>query len=292
MTGFSVSVRNLSMRYGRTHALTGATFDLEAGGIYGLLGRNGSGKTTLLSALASLRPPASGEVLIEGEDPFENERVMAGVCLVREAGDVSPDIKVRANLDYFARTWPTWDADYAQSLVDLFDLDRGKAPRQLSRGQQSALGAVVGLASRAPLTMFDEVHLGMDAPTRYAFYDTLLADVIEHPRTIVISSHLISEVEKLFGGVVILDRGTVLLAEDAERVRARGVTITGDREAVDAVTTSLTVLATRELGRVREATVYGDLDADTLNAARAADLTVGGVGLQDLFVHLTRKESS
>ncbi len=291
-TGFSVSVRDLNVRYGRTSAVQDATFDLEPGGIYGLLGRNGSGKTTVMSAIASLRPASGGEVRVDGEDPFENERVMAGVCLVREAGDISPDIKVRANLDYFAHTWPTWDADYADELVDVFELDRKKAPRHLSRGQRSALGAVVGLASRAPLTMFDEVHLGMDAPTRYAFYDALLADVIDHPRTVILSSHLISEVEKLFGGVVILDRGSVLLAEEADRLRGRGATFTGEREAVDLLTADLTVLATRELGRVREATVYGEIDAATTAKAHAADIAIGAVGLQDLFVHLTRKEST
>ncbi|UFU05214.1 ATP-binding cassette domain-containing protein [Ruania halotolerans] len=291
MSGFAVSVCNLQARYGRTVAIADATFDLDAGGIYGLLGRNGSGKTTLLSTIASLRPSHGGSILVDGEDPFENERVMAGVCLIRESGDVQSEVKIRHNLRYFADTRPTWDAAYAEELVDLFGLDRKKTVSSLSRGQLSAFGAVVGLASRAPLTMFDEVHLGMDAPTRYAFYDALLADYLAHPRTIVLSSHLINEIEKLLAGVVILHRGHVLLTEDADLFRSRGATLTGEPAAVDAVTRDLAVLATRELGRTKQVTVYGDLDTAVLQAAREADLDVGAVPMQDLFVHLTAKES-
>ena len=291
MTGYDVRVRDLSVHFGSTHAVDGASLELAADGIYGLLGRNGSGKTTLLSVLASLRRPTSGSVTVAGEDPFENERVMEGVCLIRESGDVLTESKIAANLSFQADARPTWDNDYANALVDAFRLDRKKKVGTFSRGQKSAFGAVIGLASRAPLTMFDEVYLGMDAPSRYRFYDLLLADYVEHPRTIVLSSHLISEIERLFSGVVILDDGKVLLAEEADVVRGRGATLTGPADAVDTATSGLTVLAARSLGRTKQVTVYGDLDDGTLAVARRADLEVGAVAIQDLFVHLTEKES-
>lgn len=287
MTGFAVSARDVNVHFGDTHALDGASLELAADGIHGLLGRNGSGKTTLLSTVAALRRPTSGSVLVDGEDPFENERVMEGVCLIRESGDVIKESKISDNFRHFANARPTWDADFADELVDAFQLNRRKRVNTFSRGQQSAFGAVVGLASRAPLTIFDEVYLGMDAPSRYRFYDLLLADYVEHPRTIILSSHLISEIERLFSGVIILDHGRVLLAEDADDLRSRGATLTGSADAVDAVTAGVTVLATRELGRTKQVTVYGDLDESTLAAARAADLEVGAVPVQDLFVHLT-----
>src|SRR5699024_2862090 len=107
-------------------------------------------------------------------------------------------------LDFAALARPTWDQGYAEELLEAFGIDRRKKAGKLSRGQRSALGATIGLASRAPVTLFDEVHLGMDAPTRRRFYELLIADYAEHPRTIVLSSHLISEVEHLLERVVML----------------------------------------------------------------------------------------
>ncbi|TDE88273.1 ABC transporter ATP-binding protein [Occultella glacieicola] len=291
MSGYAVSVRDLTVRYGRTTAVDRVSFDLEADGIYGLLGRNGSGKTSTLSVLASLRRATAGTVLVDGADPFENEALMAGIALIRESGDVLANAKISVNFDYFRRVRPAWDPDFAEELVDVFGLNRKKPISTFSRGQKSAFGAVIGLASRAPLTMFDEVYLGMDAPSRYRFYDLLLADYAEHPRTIILSSHLISEIERLFSGVVVIDEGRLLLSEDVDEFRTRGATFTGPVAAVDAVTAGLRVVASRSLGPTKEVTVYGDLDETTLAGARSADIAIGGVSVQDLFVHLTEKES-
>ncbi|MBX9244715.1 ABC transporter ATP-binding protein [Actinotalea ferrariae] len=283
---FGVEVRDLTVRYGRTTALDGVDLTLEPGRIHGLLGRNGSGKTSLLSVLAAFRPATSGTVLVDGEDPFENPRIMAGTCLVRESGDHMDD-KARATLQIAAAVRPTWDAELAGRLVDRLQVPLDRKPSQMSRGQRSALGVVVGLASRAPLTMLDESYLGLDAPSRYAFYDELLADYAEHPRTIVVSSHLIEEVERLFEQVVVLDHGRVLLADDADALRARGATLTGPGDVVDAFLDGRRVLERRTLGRTAQVTVDGGLDDAERRRARDAGLEIGPVPLQDLFVHLT-----
>ncbi len=292
---FGLEVRDLAVRYGRTVALDGVSFGLEPGTILGLLGRNGSGKTTLLSVLAAFRRASSGTVRVDGEDPFEHARVMGGTCLVRESGDVI-DASCRDVLGFVAGARPLWDADLAERLVDAFEIPLRKKPTELSRGKRSALGVVIGIASRAPLTMFDEAYLGLDAPSRYLFYDELLADYAVHPRTIILSSHLIEEVERLFERVVILDHGRVLLDDDADALRSRGLSVTGPADAVDAFTAHRTVLGRRALGRTVEATVLDEPDpvahdGSTRPAdrhARELGLDLGPVPLQDLFVHLTR----
>ncbi len=285
---FAVEVRDLTVRYGRATAVDNVSLRLEPGVVYGLLGRNGAGKTSLLSTIAAFQRASSGSVLVDGEDPYENARVMAGIALVREGGDF-PEEKVRGVLDFAARLRPHWSAELAAELVDRFELPLDKKPTQLSRGKRSALGVVVGLASRAPLTMFDEAYLGLDAPSRYAFYDALLADYAAHPRTIVLSSHLIEEVERLFERVIILDQGTVLLEEDAENLRSRGRTVTGPQDEVEAFVTGLRVVGRAQLGRTLQATVVGDLPPGAEQRAVEAGLELGSVPLQDLFVHLTSK---
>ena len=291
MSGFGVEVRDLTARYGRTTALDAVSFTIRPGVITGLLGRNGSGKTTALSLMAAFRRRTSGTVLVDGEDPWENERVLAGTCLVRESGDVLPDRPMHETLGFIAHRRPTFDRALAQTLLDLFELDPTSRPNRLSRGKRSAFGVVLGIAGRTPLTLLDEVHLGMDAPSRYAFYDVLLADWLEHPRTIVLSSHLIGEVERLLEDVVVLDRGRVLRVSDAESLRSSGMTVTGPTESVEAFVAGRNVVARQRLGRTAQATVVGALPDDAARA-RAAGLETGPVALQDLFVHLTDRPTT
>jgi ABC-2 type transport system ATP-binding protein len=182
---------------------------------------------------------------------------------------------------------PYWDQDLAGELLDKFEVPLNKKVQKLSRGKKSALGVVLGLASRAPLTIFDESYLGMDVPSRNLFYDALLADYTEVPRTIVLSTHLVSEVSALLEEVVILDNGKLVTQSPVDSLRGRGASIVGPAAAVDELTAGLAVLAEQRLGGTKSTTVLGDLDDALLAKARSAGLEIGQVGLQELFVHLT-----
>jgi ABC-2 type transport system ATP-binding protein len=182
--------------------------------------------------------------------------------------------------------------------MGLFKLTRRQKVSGLSRGGRSALGITLGLATRAPLTIFDESYLGLDAPSRYSFYDELLADYLANPRTFIISSHLIEEVGSLFEEVVIIDGGRLVVHDQADALRARGVALTGPAAVVDELLdqvradATLTVLGEQRLGGTKSAMVYGELDEPTRARARAAGLELGPIALQDLFVHLTRKSET
>lgn len=282
-----VQVRDLQVRYGDTRAVDGATFEIRPGSITGLIGRNGSGKTSILSVLAAFRRADGGTVLVDGHRPWENPAVTEQVCLVRESGDVLADDTLADTLRFLEATRPTFSRSLAEQLVDVFELPLTRTPSRLSRGKRSAFGIVVGLATRAPLTLLDEVHLGMDVPSRYAFYDALLADYVEHPRTIVLSTHLVDEMQRLVEDVVVLHEGHVLVAEDAETLRARGTSVVGPTEVVLAFTADRTVIARQDLGRTTQVTVYGGLDDAAVADARRRGLDLAPVDLQDLFVHLT-----
>jgi ABC-2 type transport system ATP-binding protein len=282
-----IEIRDLTVRYGDTVAVDGISLDLPAYKIYGLLGRNGSGKTSLLHALASYRRPSGGTIRFGGVDPFENAALMHQTSFIRDTLDVLNSDTVRAVLNFTARVRRGFDQAYAQRLIEMFELSPRAHVTRLSRGQQSALGVVLGLAARSPLTILDEAYLGLDAAARATFYRELLADYLERPRTIVVSTHLIEEVAHLFERVIIIDHGRLLLYEETDELQGRGVTITGAAAAVDAFAEGRTVLASRSLGGTREITLYGRLEPAEVRQARDAGLTLGPVGLQDLFVHLT-----
>jgi ABC-2 type transport system ATP-binding protein len=287
VTALGVEVEGLVVRYGRKMALDDVTLSIPAGSITGLLGRNGSGKTTLASVVAAFRRPSSGRVLVGGREPWEDDDLMPRVLLVRESGDVLDSETLRTNLRYTENCRPEFSREVAERLLDRFELDASAKPQKLSRGQKSAFGIVLAVASRADLTILDEVHLGLDAPSRYAFYDALIADYIEHPRTIVLSSHLIDEIERLLEHVVVLDRGRLLLAQETDGLMSRGVSVTGPLREVERFLVGRTVLGRQQLGGTVQATVLATLGDGEVADARAAGLEIGPVPLQDLFVHLT-----
>lgn len=289
--GLGVRTHALGFDFGRATALDRVDLDLAPGRIHGLLGRNAAGKTTLLSVLASLLPASRGSVTIGGRNPFEDEDLMPRVCLIRESGNASGDENLAWNLDFHAMARPGFDRPWADELLGAFGLNPRAKPDQLSRGQRSAFGAVLGLASRAPVTMFDEVHLGMDAPTRRRFTDLLIADFAERPRTIILSSHLIAEIEYLLETVTILHKGRLLLSAEADDLHRKGITITGPAPLVDAAATRLRVIASRDLGPTRQITAFGELGPDSLAAAEQDGLAVAAAPLQDLFIHLTEEAS-
>ena len=283
-----VEIDGLTVRYGRETALDSASATVRPGTITGLLGPNGSGKTTLLSVLAGFRRHTEGTVLVGGRAPYEDAACAAATCLIRESGDVLSDEKVEKTLRLHRALRPAWDDAFARRFLDRFGVSTKKKPSKLSRGQRSVLGAAIGLASRAPLTIFDEVQLGMDAETRYAFYEELLADYAEHPRTVIVSSHLIGELENVLEDVVLLGRGRVVASASVDELRSRLTTLVGPAGEVDRLVAGRRVLSGQDLGPTRQVTI--DTEGSPIDErllAGAPSVQRATVPLQDAVVHLT-----
>lgn len=281
-----VSVRNLTKRFGKVTAVNGVDFDIKPNTITGLLGRNGAGKTTVMQVLTGQEFATSGDVHVFGERPAENARVLSRISFIKESQRYPDDFQpkhVFASAPWF---FENWDADFAAQLVEEFRLPVSRRIKKLSRGQLSAVGVIVGLASRAPLTFFDEPYLGLDAVARQLFYDRLLEDYAEHPRTVVLSTHLIDEVSQLLEHVLVIDQGTIIIDEEAEALRGSATTVVGMRSAVDAFVAGREVLSREGIGGLASVTV-GALSADDRREAAHAGLELSPVSLQQLIVRRT-----
>lgn len=287
-----IEVDDLTKRYRDTLALDHVNLTLGENTIYGLLGRNGAGKTTLMSILTAQNFATSGRVRVFGQDPFENPAVLSRMCFVRESQKYPDDATPRHALRMARLFFPRWDQDLADELVDQFQLPMKRTIKKLSRGQLSMVGVIIGLASRAELTFFDEPYLGLDATARQIFYDRLLADYAEHPRTVILSSHLIDEVSNLIERVILIDGGAILLDEDTDAVRDRATTIVGDTAAVAAFVEGREVLHREGLGRVASVTVLGALTAADRAVLQASGLETSPVSLQQLVVRLTQQSAA
>ncbi len=180
-----------------------------------------------------------------------------------------------------------WDAEFADRLIEDFRLPLNRTIKKLSRGQLSAVGVIVGLASRAPLTFFDEPYLGLDAVARHIFYDRLLEDYAEHPRTVVLSTHLIDEVANLLEHIILIDQGRILLDQEADEVRGSATTVAGPRAAVESFVADRPVIGRERLGGLASVTVDGRLDQTDRIRAAELGLELAPVSLQQLIIHLT-----
>jgi ABC-2 type transport system ATP-binding protein len=290
-----IRVAGLSKTYGAganaVHAVADADFSLAENRIYGLLGRNGAGKTTLMQLLTGQEFATRGTIEVFGENPVENARVLERVCFIKESQRYPDDFRVKHVLASAPWFFADWDADFADELVERFRVPLARRMKKLSRGQLSAVGVIVGLASRAPLTFFDEPYLGLDAVARQLFYDVLLSDFAEHPRTVVLSTHLIDEVSNLLEHVLVIDDGRILIDADADELRGSAVDVVGARTAVETFTAGREVLHRSSLGGLATATVAG-LDDAGRAAARDAGLELAPVSLQQLVVRTTTLDGS
>lgn len=284
---FDIKFENVCVTFGETEALRNINLHLEGGKIYGLIGRNGAGKTTLLSLLASYREPDSGKITVNGQEPFENPEIMPEIAFIYEKDYSDESEKVKGLLEAAERYRLRFDRRYAEELLNRFDIPLDKQVKSLSRGKKAALNVTLGLAGRTEITIFDEAYLGMDAPTREIFYKALMEDYTNHPRTIILSTHLVSEMDYLFEEVVILHKGQILLKEPVEELLDRARAVTGAKENINEFINDMKVLETQELGGVKRAVIYGKLSEEKMKKAEQLELEFENISLQDLFIHLT-----
>jgi ABC-2 type transport system ATP-binding protein len=282
-----IEVENLTKRYRETLAVDDVSFTIEKDTIYGLLGRNGAGKTTVMSILTAQNFATSGKVRVFGMDPYENAKVLSRLCFVRESQKYPDDALAKHAFGAARLFFPNWDDEFAQQLIDDLQLPLKTRIKKMSRGQLSAVGVIIGLAARAEITFFDEPYLGLDAVARQIFYDRLLADYSEHPRTVILSSHLIDEVSNLIERVLVIDRGRILMDEPTDAVRDRAANIVGDASAVEAFVVGRTVIHREKLGNVASVTVLGALSLADRERLAATGLDVAPVSLQQLIVRTT-----
>ncbi|WP_150308388.1 ABC transporter ATP-binding protein [Planctomonas psychrotolerans] len=286
-----VHVSGLTKRFGSFTALDSVDVTITRDKIHGLLGRNGAGKTTLMQLITAQDFPTHGDVRVFGETPMENAGVLRHVCFIKESQKYPEDWRVKHVFASAPHFFENWDADFAERLIADFRLPTRRPIKKLSRGQLSAIGVIVGLASRAPLTFFDEPYLGLDAVARQTFYDRLLEDYADHPRTVVLSTHLIDEVANLLEHVIVIDEGRILIDSAADDLRGSATTVVGMRRVVDAFVADREVLHRDGVGGLASVTV-GRLDDAERRAALEAGLELSPVSLQQLVVHRTHAGSA
>ncbi len=283
----TIAIKGICKDYGTTRALDNIDLEIEPDKIYGLLGRNGAGKTTLLNLITNRIFPTAGEIAIDGESVVENDRALSKVFYMTEANLYPPGLRVREVLGWSKEFYPGFDMPYALWLCEQFGLKTGKRVKELSTGYGSIMKAIVALASNAPIVVFDEPVLGLDANHRQMFYRALIANYSQHPKTIIISSHLIEEIAEVLEEVIIIKDGSIVLKQSVEELLGQAYTVSGEAAQVDSYLAGRKFAGGEELGKFKAVTVLGVLTEGDRALAQKLDVELSRVELQKLFISLT-----
>ncbi len=218
----AVMVQDLSRHFGSRRALDGVSLTVPRGSVFGLVGENGAGKTTLIKHLLGLLRAEMGSVRVLGLDPVSRPAaVLSRVGYLAENRDLPLWMRMQELLDYTAAFYPDWDAAYAGQLLEQFQLPAATRLKHLSRGELAKAGLLVALAHRPELLILDEPSSGLDPLVRRDILEAIIRTVAEEGRTVLFSSHLLDEIERVADHIAMMVNGKVILAGSLDEIRAR-----------------------------------------------------------------------
>ena len=225
----SVEAVGLGKRYGKRWALKDCTLTIPSGRVVGLVGPNGAGKTTLMHLAVGLLAPSAGEITVLGDRPGSDPAVLERIGFLAQDSPTYARLNVRQHLQMGEWLNPRWDAEFAASRIDALGLDPSQRAGTLSGGQRAQLALTLAVAKRPELLVLDEPVASLDPLARREFLQTLMEVVAVQGVSVVLSSHLIADLERVCDYVVVLVTGRVVLTGDVDDLLASHHRITGPR---------------------------------------------------------------
>lgn len=223
----AVEIRNVTRRFGQKLALDDVSLTLPAGTVLGLVGENGAGKTTIIRHVMGLLKAEQGSVRVFGLDPvLEPVKVLSRIGYLSEEPDLPAWMRVHELIRYIAAFYPTWDTQYAAQLQQDFALDLSARIKHLSKGQRARAGLLCALAYRPDLLVLDEPSSGLDPIVRRDILSAIIRTIADEGRTVLFSSHLLSEVERVSDRIAMIKNGRIAFCDTTQAVRDAHTRIT------------------------------------------------------------------
>jgi ABC-2 type transport system ATP-binding protein len=215
-----VELSRVTRQFGTKTALDDLSLTVPRGGVFGLIGGNGAGKTTVIKHILGLLKAQTGSVRVFGLDPVANPVGTLGrIGYLSENRDLPDWMSVGQLMRYTQAFFPNWDENYAEELRQAFDLDANARIKTLSRGQRARAGLLIALAHRPELLVLDEPSSGLDPVVRRDILGAIIRTIADEGRTVLFSSHLLDEVERVADRVAIIHQGRILLTAPMEEIK-------------------------------------------------------------------------
>ena len=213
-----LEIKDLNKSFDKKKILKDVNISIPEGKIIGLLGKNGAGKTTLIKLINDLLTPTSGKILVNGKEVgVESKKI---ISYLPERTYLNKQMKVSEVIDYFSDFYENFDSDKAKRLLKDLDLDINQKLSKMSKGMQEKVQLVLVMSRNADLYILDEPLGGVDPATRDYILDTILSNFNENA-SVIISTHLISDIERILDEVIFIDKGKIVLQSDADKLRKK-----------------------------------------------------------------------
>jgi ABC-2 type transport system ATP-binding protein len=269
---------SLGKRYGKVWGLRDCSLTIPAGRIVGLVGANGAGKTTLLNLAVGLLSPTTGSIRVLGDVPSGSAEQLARIGFVGQASPLYDGMTVADHLGFGKRLNPRWNGKAARERLERLGIDLARKTGSLSGGQRAQVALALAVAKQPDLLLLDEPLASLDPLARREFLQSLMEAAAERELAIVLSSHLLVDLERVCDHLVVLSGGEVRLAGDVDDLLATHRTLVGPRRSPDAFPSNQTVLV--ESHTDRQTTAVVRTEAPVLDPA----WQVLEIGLEDLVL--------
>lgn len=282
-----VSLNRLTIRYGRTTAVSDISLQVPRGSVYALLGRNGAGKTSTVRCLLGQWKPSEGSAALFGRDVWrERARLMARVGVVLERDEAPPSMTAAQLERFFARLYPTWDRLAVLDRFDRFSVPVNRPFKKLSRGQQRQLSLGLALASSPELLVLDDPTLGLDAVARRELLDELIGELADRGTTVFVATNDIAGIEPVADRVGVLREGRLVVDDEVDglKSRFRRIRTAGAAEAELPIKGAEVVASRKVAGGAETVVRYQNRSAGAEDRGAATD--VHAMSLEEIFVAL------
>ena len=267
-----------------TIALNQVSAEIKEHSIVGLIGANGAGKSTLMKIIAKHSHPTSGEVVLK-----QNYEHYSNISFLSDQEKLIENYSLKELYKLMPEFYKDFNIDLARKVSETLEVNEKKNYSKLSKGQKGKVNLVLSLASRAYITLLDETHISLDAPSRKKFFDLLLEDYHEHPRTYLISTHYVDEISQLFDDIIVLDHGKLVVHESKDLIEEKSLTVFGNTESGEKLLKPFNVINREVIGKRTFFSVFDDLSSIE-KELRASDFEISITPLEKWFIQLVESK--
>jgi len=214
-----ININNLSKSFDNFEAIRNVNIEVESGTIHGLIGENGAGKTTIIKCATGIYKPDSGNVLINGDDVYENPKVKSKIGYVADSNQFFLFYRVKEMVNFFKEIYKNFDENKFKDLNSIFKLPYNKRIVELSKGMKMRLSIMLSISIMPEVLILDEPTSGLDAIAKRQVLDIIIDEVEKRGITVLISSHHLSELEKLCDKITIIHQGEITYQSDIEKLK-------------------------------------------------------------------------
>lgn len=277
---------NISFYHKNNQIIKGFNFNFLENKVYGIVGRKQSGKTTLLKLISGQITPSEGDIYLDGKKLPFNNKINNRICFIASDLSFPKHLTIKQIFRIMSLYYPKWDNSYAHSLIDFFDISPKSIFHQLRKDKKSILIGILGLASRANITIFDEPVKDADSKDRYDFFNFLYEHFQIYPRTFILSTNYIDEIEFAVDSVLFIDNGKLIDFYLISELKENFVYLSGKTEVLKSLISGVKVIGYEERTNILYVCIRQKLSKDDIRKYKKYLIKISEVPIQKIFIHL------